>query len=295
MDDAEVAELIGFGDSWRTVDVPGGGTAVIVDVSAEDCWPAWQAAREALSRTGRWPLITGVQRGDFDGLFSRESIAQFDPDDPSVGAILQRAGELDLDAVLAGKERDSELWRHYLEEDVRLAREATLSRWGRAPSIADLRAAAQAAVDHEVGIEAFLLAWERQQGDPPAEIAQAVANAMGHMERIGPLDPPALVMLPTAIPWEVPAYLETIWMEPPAHVVAAVRRWHENWGAEPVQVWGDIQFHVERPPTDLDSAWGLAREHYLMARDTVVRPDIFIRDYARALLSSRFWCLHRDP
>jgi hypothetical protein len=146
--------------------VPGGGTAVIIEIAAEEYLPAWRAARGAVSRTGRWPVVTHQRRWeDFeDGrLFSREFTAQCDPDDPSVGAILRRAGELDLDAVLVGNERHGELWREGLEEDVDRARDATLARWGRAQSVADLRAAA-AAIDHEVGIEAFLLSWERAQG-----------------------------------------------------------------------------------------------------------------------------------
>ncbi len=77
---------------------------------------------------------------------------------------------------------------------------------------------------------------------------------------------------------------------------AAARRWHERWGAEPVALWGTMmQFTVSHRPATPDDAWMLAREHDILAANTLSNPGIPLRDHARALTILDRWFLHSRP
>jgi len=79
-------------------------------------------------------------------------------------------------------------------------------------------------------------------------------------------------------------------------VIAAARRWHERWGAEPVALWGTMmQFTVSHRPATPDDAWMLAREHDILAANTLSNPGIPLRDHARALTILDRWFLHSRP
>ena len=213
--------------------------------------------------------------------------------DTTVAGLIARAEALDLGEVLKGEEMQP--WkREFLDDNLETALAETDERWGKTPPESELRRAAETALDHELGIERFLLEWELAQGEPPAAVRLAIAYAIP--EPVDPpLEPSALLLLPTARPWEVYAYIEGLWNHPSDRLIKAAKGWHERFGAECVLISPFTQLRVDRPPSDVWTAWEIAREHFELARDTLVLPGTRVRDYARALMKARYWELKSKP
>ena len=56
-----------------------------------------------------------------------------------------------------------------------------------------------------------------------------------------------------------------------------------------------LECRVSRSPTTLTEAWELACEHDLASPGTLSRPDVALRDYARALVGSERWFFCEGP
>jgi hypothetical protein len=108
--------------------------------------------------------------------------------------------------------------------------------------------------------------------------------------------PECLVILPRPEPWAAFAYLVSFAIVggyEPELLVAAARRWHERYGAEPNVVGLATGFVVPRPPTSLEDAERLALEHDFLAGLTLAGTSV--RSYARALLQLDRWALYNRP
>lgn len=110
--------------------------------------------------------------------------------------------------------------------------------------------------------------------------------------------PVALLFLPSAEGPDALAYLH--WYAAIRHdsasFVAILRRWRQQWGAELVAHYGTIlQFVVERPPQDLQSAHKLAEEQVIVAPCTTGLQGVDLSSHATALLNRRTWFLHERP
>ena len=108
-----------------------------------------------------------------------------------------------------------------------------------------------------------------------------------------PLDRVAIVVLPTKFGWEVPAYLN--WggwnANPPPEVhVAALRAWHERYGATLVGLGGDaMNLRVSRRPKSREEALALSREHYAYCQDIVDQGVETLSALAASHLESDWW------
>lgn len=102
-----------------------------------------------------------------------------------------------------------------------------------------------------------------------------------------------LARIPTAKPWEIPAYLGYGgWNDcpEPAVQVAVLRRWHERYGAAPYAMAGDVvECWVERPPVDREGAEALAREQYFYCADIVDQGTKTLLALASSLKGSGAW------
>ena len=216
--------------------------------------------------------------------------------DTSVAGLLARAEALDYEATLEA-EAAQEWKRKYLDSDVEEAMKDVVERWGIAPPESEVRRAAGGAPDPRLGIERFLLEWELAQGPPPPDAERIVDYARQGDPQPPPDEPAFIVLLPTTRPWEVYAYMEGLWNEPSDRLIRAARGWNERYGAECIAIHPgySTQLRVKRRPEDIWEAWALAREHYLLARDTLVLPGFHLRDYARALIEAQYWELKSKP
>lgn len=107
--------------------------------------------------------------------------------------------------------------------------------------------------------------------------------------------PRYLVIVPRPEPWAAFAYVNSVFSVggyEPELLVAAARRWHERYGAEPTVVGIATGFMVSRPPADLVDAERLAAEHQFFAGLTA---GTTVRAYARALLQLDRWALYDRP
>lgn len=100
-----------------------GGIAVAVRIDPAEARDAWLEAHALLDTTGRWPVAITSWSPDARGLWSQQVSALLDargnigPDRPSVEAILERAGSIDVDAVLAPLERN--MWAKWLAKEAK--------------------------------------------------------------------------------------------------------------------------------------------------------------------------------
>ncbi|SCG76062.1 DUF4253 domain-containing protein [Micromonospora coxensis] len=277
------------------LDAAGGGRALLVDVSPDEMLDAWAAARAAVARTGRWPVLCPRHAARDGSLFSR---FYFDEGsngaDSSPAGVLARAETIDVDARLA------ERHAHYpdglvarVDETIELEREATRARYGDAPAAQEIRAAVTGADPVEIAVNRHLFGWEGGR-EPLVGPDTGVQDWFGSTEERA-----TLVLLPVAQPWAVYAYVDAL------HdacgyghdlLVAAARRWYERYGAEPVAAWEVTTWlTVARPPTDPDEAWRLAFEHYTLAENTLATPAVTLREHAHLLPHLDRWVLFSRP
>jgi hypothetical protein len=102
-----------------------------------------------------------------------------------------------------------------------------------------------------------------------------------------------LAKIPTATPWEVPAYIGMGgWNACPdaAVITAFAKRWHERYGAEVVSITRDvIEFAVKNPPKTREAAMELAKEQYIFCNDIVDQGVGTVSALAATLLNSNYW------
>jgi hypothetical protein len=274
------------------LDAAGGGTALVVDVSPEEMLDAWAAARAAVDRTGRWPVVCDRHSAHDGSLFSRFYFKEgSNGADSSPAAVLARAETIDVDARLAEQARAQ--FPDGAVDWVEHEREVTLAAYGDAPPAQEIRAAVAGTEPADIAVDRYLFGWQRAH-EPLRGPDLSVQDWFGWE------DAPALVLLPAAQPWAVYAYVHTLydacWY---GHdlLVAAARRWYERYGAEPVAALGEVMawFTVARPPTDPDEAWRLAFEHYTLAQTTLTVPTVPLRQHAHLLPRLNRWVLFSRP
>lgn len=102
-----------------------------------------------------------------------------------------------------------------------------------------------------------------------------------------------ILLVPTQHGWQVPAHLR--WggwnaCPPPEYHIAALRSWHERFGAELVGIDGDtLNIRVARRPRSRDEALALAREQYHYCPDLIDQGVGTLSALAAGLLASDWW------
>lgn len=270
-----------------------------VDVveSTEHAWVArlpsgspievWRLARERVSATGRWPLLTTswASAGDpaelSQNLFSRWGY-QHGPvaDDLSPAAIVAAAGSVDLKSFFAELRSPAtdEEWLDFIQSELLAA-----------------------------GVEADATAIWADCGGDRFQFERALAEReralglsdpeRGRQSTFEP-DETLLALLPTMDGAESLAYMHWYGMEcqRPEAYVRLLQDWSERFGAELYAHYGTmLEFTVSRPPADLDTALALADEHERVAPCTLSLPGISLRHYAEGLIGHRTWFLHERP
>jgi hypothetical protein len=275
--------------------------AYAMELSPDEMEEMWDVARGLVAETGRWPLITTTfgdgetleeKLSDAD-LFSRSGYygANADVDDVSPRALLAAADAVDVAAFL--RRRTAELQRLTSVEEIEHELERTREYCGSAPGRDDV---ARARVDGQPittchQLDRWLLGWELAHGsssDPTAERITEWFNPDPY--------PAILLFLPTPNPWDALAYIP-FWGaggHGSEHYVALGRQWHERFGAELFAHFGTmLECFVSRPPTTIDEAWELGRQHDLIAQSTLAGSSL--RHYAAGLVNYDRWFLHERP
>ncbi len=132
-------------------------------------------------------------------------------------------------------------------------------------------------------------------GDWPDEAQQAGVELTVATDILTgvPFEQVHIVQFPTQAGWEVPAYLR--WgnwnaCPPPEYHVAALRSWHERYGAELVGINGDtMNLRVARRPQSREEALMLAHELYRYCPDIVDQGVETLAALGSILMSSDWW------
>lgn len=252
-------------------ELPYGATAVEVDPS--EAFGAWSALRDAGVLT-----VALTAWGAPDELLSRFYYDGTEPD-----AVLAGSRVLPFEDALG-------VWPSYEldDADVRFLLDETRRDFGDAPAFDEVPATRDA-----IGFERWLLGWEEQRR-PTTE-----PEPGPHIDWFEPDDAVLLTRLPVSAPEDALAY-ESFFGAAGAGrheaLIAVVRSWRERFGATLYANWGTmLQFVVDRPPTELDTAFDLAAEQVRVAPCTTLLPGETIRSHARALLGRGTWFLHERP
>lgn len=250
-----------------------GRCRVLPDVSDLDVRTAWQAARDALPRPGRWPLAMTSWSDDPTELWLGE---------PGPAQVEQFTADLE------GRDpwSDREVWVDDLPVEA-----DELRRWwgGRFPAELIDRAL------RELPMPTTVPAWDRWlftelQRDPALQALVPVDDLVGTQRWFDP-ESWVLVLLPTDRSELAPLYADFHGGTGPG-LGAVLRDWRDRWGAELVASWGTmLQLLVARPPQDLESAYELAGQI-----KTVAGSEQSMRyELALALTRSDAWFLHDRP
>jgi hypothetical protein len=263
------------------------------------CWKVPVDAAHALQAQvrphaetlGRWPVLVpeAFDPGQFDRFFYDGGKGDQSPD-----AVLGRA-----EAMTAADVRhvypttwpipwDEETW----DRNARIDLDEAAARVGRVPPFT-LEDSHEMRPDYH-RFERALFDWEEQQRPT------LVAENGEHLDWAPWFDGSCgLMLMPTAKPWEVPAYTSFFGADRPlGHeaLVRIMRSWWERFGAELIASWGtELQFRVDRPPTDTQVAYDLAIEQVAVAESTTAGPCVSMPKHARALLGRPDWYLHEKP
>ena len=275
-----------------------GEEAYALRASGDDIEALWREARSLVDATGRWPVATQLWSGgggnfsaDLNNadLFSRFYYLEApDADDVSPRALVAAAAEVDVDAFVARMkaEREEDLSSDDIE--IEYAREDTLQRCGKAPTLEELEAQNFAT---PIALERWMLDWELQHGG-------ISKPENGRQDFFEPDDTALILFLPTSDPWETLAYLNWYGTSDNGseHYIALGRHWQQRYGAELFAHYGTmIECFVSNPPTNIDDAFELAQQHDLAGPCTLPLPGITLRNYAAGLLGHDRWFLHDRP
>jgi uncharacterized protein DUF4253 len=241
----------------------GPGRTLIVDgIDPDLVLPSWQAARDALPRTGCWPILI-----DPDCL-------EYDPSEADLAEMEREAATGDPWAVFR---------RHPAvtpPPDWRVNSLTALFGDGLDVHSPDL----------DRRLYRLLL-------DDPQLAAQVVRSLGDYSGTRQWYRPPyvQLALLPTTTPWLAPAWVVYHGaLEPDRRraLAGAFRQWHRRCGAEPVACWGTmLQFVVACPPAPGDPAWEVAGQ--LMGVGGSLQVDQWT--LALGVSHSDAWFLHDRP
>ena len=282
------------GRPLRPVEVPtvADDVAFALPCRGDEVLEVWREARGSVAETGRWPVVVALWSNSIEDELRRFGfhpyVANLDEVDTSVSRIIGSAAGRDGEEVISRlKAMDEAIdYDEFLEWELI----QTLRNVGVAPSEAQVRTALGPLPVSHARLDRWLLEWEEAHGRASADGS--------HLEWFDPGDLGAeLLLLPTADPSHVPAYLcfhGAEGVEGSADLIAVLRSWQRRFGAELVAHMSTmLELVVERPPTTLDEAWLLAREHDLVASSTL--SSVALRDHARALIGRHTWFLQDRP
>jgi hypothetical protein len=123
---------------------------------------------------------------------------------------------------------------------------------------------------------------------PPLELSV-------HLDVLSRRPKPKVVigLVPTALAWQVPAFLKFgDWNDCPSPdaQVALHKKWHQEYGSEIACLSGDvIECTVKNPPSSRQSALALAREQFVYCSDIVHQGVGSLEALAATLIKSKTW------
>lgn len=279
---------------------------LVVELPSDTILEGWEILRDLVNETGRYPLVTRVE--DIDGLFLDEPPHESDlAGGDYAETVIQESQNVD-----GGKElRDGKIlrrnfsplrsndlfnWLHKPVEHPGHILAGTLRRFGSLPDVADiLSLQASGVLATDADLERWLLRWEVDRFGEAA-IAPESTGILEWSDFSDGADYVA-VLPSTPNSWEGLACMGWYGLGHNAAIkVAALRSWHERFGAELVCAFSTVlQLQVRRRAVDLEEALDLAIEQHHFAPDARILSGVSLREHARALFSGNRWVFLAKP
>lgn len=120
-------------------------------------------------------------------------------------------------------------------------------------------------------------------------------STIGMFAEGGNIQETILFEVPVDEPWKVIGWFPMGgWNECPApkDMISVCLYWYKKYGAYPAVITRDvIEFYVEKPVTDEDEAWELAKEHFAFSPDRVFQctTTYTLGEVAECLMNSKVW------
>ncbi len=270
-----------------------------IESSGREALATWERLRAA----GRgWPVVIGGDE-ELDRIAEQYSIAVERPEvrgvetpampDMTPVAILARAAKLTHPAGLKALRVEENHEAEQIERERRANGDEALPLMADLGADGRLRQLSPAEVRQRMAT-AQDGPHEPPVGDWPAMTSvDAPALSLANDIRGEPLDEVHILLIPTDESAAVPAYLRWGgWNACPApeYHVAALRSWHERYGAELVGIGGDVlNLRVTRRPKDRDEALAVAREMYVYDEDIVSQGTETFAALGATLMGSDWW------
>lgn len=276
-----------------------------VELSSAGVLEGWTILRSLVIATGRYPLVARRDEVDLLFLAAPPSPSRWVRDDYfkttlakakeidgyaelSTGGNLRQFSPTVTDDLFNWLDRPTEHWGHVLG--------STHRRFGSAPSTEEIRLLhANGSLRTDAEFERWLLRWELEHFGQLA--VQPTSTAYLDWCDFNDGSEFIAVLPPTPNSWE--AFIYMGWYgaeESAAEKAAALRSWHERYGAELVCSFSTtLQLRVERRPANLEEAFDLAIEQTHFASDATGLRGVSLRDHARSLSALERWFFWAKP
>jgi hypothetical protein len=252
-----------------------------IETTGADALKTW----ERLKAEGKgWPIIVG---GDEDLARIADQWSIFEDARPK--DILTRAARLkypdDLRALVDKEHKD----------DAEATREVLAKGDAELPSMTDIgpNGKAHTLTPDEVRKRLAQEPSEPPLGEWPDTVPAGEGLTVAHGLKGEPLDKVHIFILPTMESAAAPAYLKWGgWNACPApeYHVAALRSWHDRYGAELIGISGDvINIRVRRRPQTREEALALAHEQFLYCEDLILQGTEAFAPLAASLMNDDWW------
>ncbi|MFI5495155.1 DUF4253 domain-containing protein [Actinoplanes sp. NPDC051859] len=254
------------------------GTVLVQSIPPDDPLAAWQAARAKVPVTGRWPVLV---TDEFEPGWLRLQ-AQPDPDAPTESELA------DLDQST----RTVDPWPEFTRDDANLLDAGYVAVRTRGNRV-DLTAEAVRRLGLPTTADVVeTWAYQRVLSDPRLlHLMETDDSHVRHIESWYAPDRITLMLLPSGLPWMAPFWTD-LYMTSDDCLAAALRQWHDRWGAYLVASWGTmLNLVVERPPQSREDAWTVAGQILGMASHL----EMARWQLAIALPRAKAWHIHNRP
>jgi hypothetical protein len=256
------------------------GALVVSGIDSEDSdslLRAWRVAHGLLPVTGRWPVLMTT-----DGVEDLEDQTPLDAEAAMELRSLDRAARI------------VDPWPTFQRWDDGPP-DVELSFYTQGFYGVDVTAEVLPRVVPDVGRQLLLrAAYDRvlSDADLTAQVLERTRGVLSTDCWYVP-DNVSLLLLPTALPWLAPDWINFYGaLGHREAFAAALWQWHERWDARLVACWGTmLQFDVHRPPQLGDDAWTAARQLLALAPNF----DIHQWELAVAISIGDAWFVHNRP
>jgi Domain of unknown function (DUF4253) len=280
-------------------------SVLVIELSPSEALTQWHLLRLLLQTTGRYPLISelddmwgvlGDKPPDSSRVIEDERIAKILSDSRWMD------GNAELETFWAKHRRSPRVsddlfgWLDVPIDRCGHILGNVLRRFGTAPSVDEVCALHNAGeLRTDSDLEYLLLKSEIDRFGPTALSPETTA----YLDWLDFNEDSQYVAVlpPTNHSWEAFVYLGWYGAEErPAAMAAALRGWHDRFGAELVCSFGTVlQLRTQRRPRDIDEAFQLAIEQMNFVSDAPALHGVSLRDHARALLALDKWFLWAKP